>query len=78
MTAATINKISKTSKLGTLSWSLQAIETCPGSVGDDGELVAACSSCYAKTDCYNFPGTKAVRVDNKKAWQEADWIQVMV
>ena len=78
MTAATINKISKTSKLGTLSWSLQAIETCPGSVGDDGQLVAACSGCYATTGCYNFPGTKAVRADNKKAWQEADWIQVMV
>lgn len=78
MTTATINKISKTSKLGTLSWSLQAIETCPGSVGDDGELVAACSGCYATTGCYNFPGTKAVRADNKKAWQEADWIQVMV
>jgi len=78
MTAATINKISKTSKLGTLSWSLQAIETCPGSVGADGELVAACSGCYATTGCYNFPDTKKVRADNKKAWQEADWIQVMV
>jgi hypothetical protein len=78
MTAATLNKVSKTSKLGTYSWSLQAIETCPGSVGTDGQLVAACSGCYATTGCYNFPGTKAVRSDNKAAWQESDWVEVMV
>jgi Gene product 88 len=78
MTAATLNKVSKTSKLGTLSWSLQAIETCPGSVGKNGELVAACSGCYATTGCYNFPDTKKVRSDNKAAWQEADWVEVMV
>lgn len=78
MTAALLNKVSKTSKLGTKSWSLQAIETCPGSIGADGELVAACSGCYATTGCYNFPGTKAVRADNKAAWQEADWEAVMV
>lgn len=78
MTAALLNKVSKTSKLGTFSWSLQAIETCPGSVGDNGELVAACSGCYATTGCYNFKGTKAVRSDNKAAWQEADWEEVMV
>jgi hypothetical protein len=78
MTAALLNKVSKTSKLGTFSWSLQAIETCPGSVGKDGQLVAACSGCYATTGCYNFPGTKAVRADNKAAWQEADWVEVMV
>lgn len=78
MTAATLNKVSKTSKLGTLSWSLQAIETCPGSVGTDGALVAACSGCYATTGCYNFPDTKKVRSDNKAAWQEADWVEVMV
>lgn len=77
MTAATINKVSKTSKLGTLSWSLQAVETCPGAVGDDGQLVAACSGCYATTGCYNFPDTKKVRADNKAAWQEADWVAVM-
>lgn len=78
MTAALLNKVSKTSKLGTLSWSLQAVETCPGAVGPDGELVAACSGCYATAGCYNFPDTKKVRSDNKAAWQEADWVDVMV
>lgn len=74
-----MNKLSKTSKLDNiLSWSLQAIETCPGSKASNGELVAACSGCYATTGCYNFKGTKAVRADNKLAWQEADWVDTMV
>lgn len=73
-----MNKLSKTSKLDNiLSWSLQAIETCPGSVGTDGALVAACSGCYATTGCYNFKGTKAVRADNKQAWQDAEWVGTM-
>jgi hypothetical protein len=78
MTAALLNKVSKTSKLGTFSWSLQAVETCPGAVGPDGELVAACSGCYATAGCYHFPDTKKVRADNKAAWKEADWVDVMV
>ena len=73
-----MNKLSKTSKLDNiLSWSLQAIETCPGSLSASGVLVDACSGCYATTGCYNFKGTKAVRADNKAAWQEAGWVQTM-
>ena len=74
-----MNKLSKTSKLDNiLSWSLQALETCQGSIGADGELVAACSGCYATQGTYNFPGTKAVRADNKVAWQDAGWVDTMV
>lgn len=74
-----MNKLSKTSKLDNiLSWSLQAIETCPGSVSATGALVDACSGCYATTGCYNFKGTKAVRSDNKAAWQEDSWTDIMV
>lgn len=74
-----MNKLSKTSKLDNiLSWSLQAIETCPGSKASNGDLVAACSGCYATTGMYNFPGTKAVRADNKEAWKEASWESDMV
>ena len=73
-----MNKLSKTSKLGTLSWSLQALTTCPGSKGANGELVQACQGCYATTGLYNFPGTKAVRADNDKAWREAGWVDTMV
>ncbi len=72
------NKLSKTSKLGTKSWSLQAIETCPGSVGADGKLVAACSGCYATTGMYHFGAVKAVRADNKAAWQADGWVADMV
>ena len=61
-----------------MSWSLQALETCQGSIGADGELVAACSGCYATQGTYNFPGTKAVRADNKVAWQDAGWVDTMV
>ena len=67
-------KLSKTSKLGTKSWSLQAIETCPGSVGADGALVPACSGCYATTGCYNFPDAKKVRADNKAEWKSDDFV----
>jgi hypothetical protein len=67
-------KLSKTSKLGTFSWSLQAIETCPGAVGADGQLVAACSGCYATTGMYNFPGVKAPRAANKEDWKREGFV----
>ena len=72
-------RISKTSKLdGILSWSLQAIETCPGSMGDNGQLVAACSGCYATTGNYNFANVKAPRAENKLDWQRDSWVADMV
>ncbi len=71
-------KLSKTSKLGTYSWSLQALETCPGSKMTNGELVDACKGCYATTGLYHFPATKAVRADNKADWQRAEWVNDMV
>ena len=71
-------KLSKTSKLGTKSWSLQAIETCPGSVGTDGNLVPACSGCYATTGMYHFGAVKAVRADNKADWQRDSWTTDMI
>jgi hypothetical protein len=67
-------KLSKTSKLGTKSWSLQAIDTCPGSKGADGNLVPACSGCYATTGCYNFPDTKKVREVNKAEWKAESFV----
>lgn len=72
-------KLSKTSKLdGIKSWSLQAIETCPGSVGADGQLVPACSGCYATTGFYQFGPAKAVRTDNKEDWKRDGWVADMV
>lgn len=72
-------KLSKTSKLdGVLSWSLQALETCQGSIGEDGELVPACRGCYATTGNYNYPNVKAPRQFNKSDWLRTDWVDDMV
>ena len=60
-------KISTTSKLdGIRSWSLQALDTCPGSISSPGELVDACRGCYATTGNYNYPNVKAPRISNKE------------
>lgn len=72
-------KLSKTSKLdGILSWSLQALETCQGSVNGDGTLVDACKGCYATTGNYNYPNVKAPRLHNREDWQRIDWVDDMV
>lgn len=72
-------KLSKTSKLdGILSWSLQAIDTCPGSVAKGGGLVPACQGCYATTGNYNFPNVKAPRAFNREDWQRPEWVSEMV
>lgn len=72
-------KLSKTSKLdGILSWSLQAIDTCPGSIAKDGGLVDACKGCYATTGNYNYPNVKAPRLANREDWQRAEWVDDMV
>lgn len=72
-------KLSKTSKLdGIMSWSLQALETCQGSIGTDGQLVDACKGCYATTGNYVFANVKAPRAFNKEDWQRVDWVFDMV
>jgi hypothetical protein len=72
-------KLSKTSKLdGILSWSLQAIDTCPGSSDGKGGLVDACKGCYATTGNYNFPNVKAPRAFNRDDWERYSWVDDMV
>ena len=72
-------KISKTSKLdGIKSWSLQALDTCPGSLNGDGSLVDACSGCYATTGNYRFPNVKAPRLHNRQDWERLEWCDDMV
>jgi hypothetical protein len=72
-------KLSKTSKLdGIMSWSLEALETCPGSKQADGSLVDACKGCYATTGNYRFKNVKAPREFNKRDWKREDWVQDMV
>ena len=72
-------KISVTSKLdGIRSWSLQALETCPGSLAAPGVLVDACKGCYATTGNYNYPNVKAPRAFNREDWQRLTWVDDMV
>lgn len=67
-------KLSNTSKLGVKSWSLQAINTCPASIGADGQLVDACKGCYATAGNYRFANVKAPREFNRQAWQEDGFV----
>jgi hypothetical protein len=71
--------LSKTSKLdGIRSWSLQARETCPGSLKSDGSLVAACQGCYAASGNYRFANVKAPRLANRDDWKRDEWVGDMV
>ena len=72
-------KISVTSKLdGIRSWSLQALDTCPGSISSPGVLVDACKGCYATTGNYNYPNVKAPRLHNREDWTRLSWVDDMV
>jgi hypothetical protein len=72
-------KLSKTSKLdGILSWSLQALDTCPGSKDSQGDLVPACQGCYATTGNYRFSNVKKPREFNREDWKRDEWVSDMV
>lgn len=71
-------KLSKASKMPCKSWSLQAIDTCPGSKDKNGGLVPACQGCYATNGNYRFPSVKAPRIHNKEDWRRPDWADEMV
>jgi len=70
-------KLSKAGKMPCRSWSLEALTTCPGSKGSDGELVPACQGCYATTGNYRFPNVKAPRLHNQDDWQHSGWVDAM-
>lgn len=73
-------KLSKTSKLdGIMSWSLQALDTCQGSINPvTKELVPACQGCYATTGNYRFANVKKPREFNKEDWKRDSWVSDMV
>jgi hypothetical protein len=72
-------KLSKTSKLdGIMSWSLQALDTCPASKDSNGDLVPACQGCYATTGNYRFSNVKAPREFNREDWKRDTWVSDMV
>ena len=74
-------QLSKTSKLdGIRSWSLQAVETCPGSAAPSlpEGLVDACRGCYARTGMYNMPNVIQPREFNRGDWKREEWVTEMV
>lgn len=71
-------KLAKTSKMPCKSWSLNALDTCAGSIGEDGELVAACEGCYATTGFYLMASVRDPRTFNRKDWRREDWVNDMV
>jgi len=71
-------KLSNPSKMPCQSWSLPAIITCPGAIDANGELVPACSGCYAAGGRYLFGSVDAVRQHNLTDWQHPDWTEAMV
>ena len=72
-------RISVTSKLdGVRSWSLVARDTCPGSIGADGQLVPACVGCYAVGGNYRYPNVKNPRIENREDWKRPEWVAEMV
>lgn len=71
--------LSKASKMPGKSWSLQAGDTCPGSINPDTkEIIAVCKDCYAKSGFYRMDNVKAPRLHNRKDWKRIDWADDMV
>lgn len=67
--------LSRTSKLdGIPSWSLQAVDTCPGAVDGSGDLVPVCQGCYARSGNYRFPAVKRRREKNRADWKSPTWV----
>lgn len=72
-------KLSQTSKLdGIKSWSLQALDTCPGAKDANGNLVPACAGCYATAGNYRYPNVKKPREFNQTDWKRDAWVGDMV
>ena len=71
--------LSKASKMPAKSWSLQAGNTCPGSIDPvSKQPLPVCAGCYAKDGMYNMPNSKRVRDANREDWKRAEWVDEMV
>lgn len=70
--------LSQTSKLGCKSWSLNAVETCPGTISSAGSFVEICEVCYARSGNYRFPVVRSVRDSNRADWTRPDFGQRVI
>ena len=71
-------KLSKAGKMPCKSFSLQARETCPGSVFPDGTLKPVCASCYAMKGRYTFQNVKDARSNNYEETLKESFVPDMV
>ena len=61
------------------SWSLQAGDTCPGSIDKKTKQpVAVCAGCYAKDGFYNMPNSIKTRLANREDWKRSTWVNEMI
>ena len=67
-------RLSKAGKMPCRSWSLQALDTCPASRDEQGELVPACQGCYAVGGNYRFKNVREPREHNKQDWKRDEWV----
>ena len=71
--------LSKASKMPGKSWSLQAGDTCPGSINPDTKkVIDVCQDCYAKKNFYRMESVIKPRLHNRKDWKRPDWADDMV
>ena len=70
--------LAQTGKMPCASWSLQAVETCPGAWDSNGGLVAACQGCYATTGRYLMEMAKRPRRQNKQDWQHPMFVPAFI
>lgn len=66
-------KLSEAGKMPCKSFSLQAIETCPGMFLPSGEVKAVCSKCYATRGNYLYPVVKNARKENLQETYKSDF-----
>lgn len=72
-------KLSKAGKMPCKSWSLQARETCPGSVDPITKVILpVCEGCYATQGNYNFDNVKEPRAHNREDWKRTEWVTDMI
>ena len=71
-------KLSKASKMPCKSFSLEAIQTCPGMFKEDGAIKEVCQGCYAVKGSYTWPVVKKVREDNLAETLKDSFVDNMV
>lgn len=72
-------RLSNAGKMPCKSWSLQARDTCPGSIDPvTKQLVPACSGCYATVGNYPFKNVREPREENRIDWLRNEWVADMV